>query len=91
MVHTACTVLVSEWRTQRARCWCMVHIACTVLVSEWRTKYRRSMNDASNAQDQASVDSILNFETVKYHAAEQFEVERYAGAVQKHLVSLAHL
>jgi len=60
--------------------------ASTVILSEWRTKYRRSMNDASNQQDQASVDSILNFETVKYHAAEEFEVKRYAKAVEKHLV-----
>lgn len=45
------------------------------------------MNDANNAQDAASVDSILNFETVKYHAAEDFETARYAGAVDKLLVS----
>lgn len=44
------------------------------------------MNDANNAQDAASVDSILNFETVKYHAAEDFETNRYADAVDKLLV-----
>lgn len=44
------------------------------------------MNDANNHQDAASVDSILNFETVKYHAAEHFEVLRYAEAVDAYLV-----
>lgn len=67
---------------------CFVHLSAvfTVVLSEWRTKFRREMNNANNDQDAASVDSILNFETVKYHAAEDFETQRYAVAVDKLLV-----
>lgn len=61
----------------------ILYAVFTVVLSEWRTKFRREMNNANNDQDAASVDSILNFETVKYHAAEDFETQRYAVAVDK--------
>ncbi|RLU15388.1 hypothetical protein DMN91_012382 [Ooceraea biroi] len=45
------------------------YIAATILVTEWRTKFQRRMNLADNAQKARSVDSLLNFETVKYYGA----------------------
>ncbi|KAG8289792.1 ATP-binding cassette sub- B member 6, mitochondrial, partial [Homalodisca vitripennis] len=53
----------------------------TIIVTEWRTKFQRSMNLADNATKARSVDSLLNFETVKYYGAESYEVEAYRNAV----------
>lgn len=55
--------------------------ALTILVTEWRTKFQRRMNLADNAQKARSVDSLLNFETVKYYGAEKYEVEAYREAI----------
>lgn len=58
-----------------------LYIVATVLVTEWRTKFQRRMNLADNAQRARSVDSLLNFETVKYYGAEDYEVESYREAI----------
>lgn len=59
------------------------YIACTILVTEWRTKFQRRMNLADNAQKARSVDSLLNFETVKYYGAEKYEVDAYREVIVK--------
>ncbi|PWZ58088.1 ABC transporter B family member 25 [Zea mays] len=46
-------------------------------ILEWRTKFRMAMNKADNASSTVAVDSLLNYETVKYFNNEQFEVEKY--------------
>lgn len=51
------------------------------MVTEWRTKFQRLMNLANNAQTARSVDSLLNFETVKYYGAEDYEVSAYKEAI----------
>lgn len=53
----------------------------TIAVTEWRTKYQRRMNLADNETRARSVDSLLNFETVKYYGAEQYEVDAFREAV----------
>ncbi|XP_076242345.1 ABC transporter ATP-binding protein/permease Hmt-1 [Calliopsis andreniformis] len=58
-----------------------LYIASTIMVTEWRTKFQRRMNLADNAQKAQSVDSLLNFETVKYYGAEAYEVESYRKAI----------
>ncbi|KAL6261955.1 hypothetical protein P5V15_007039 [Pogonomyrmex californicus] len=58
-----------------------LYIAATIAVTEWRTKFQRRMNLADNAQKARSVDSLLNFETVKYYGAEAYEVESYRKAI----------
>ncbi|XP_058449573.1 ATP-binding cassette sub-family B member 6 [Malaya genurostris] len=60
-----------------------LYIAATVMVTEWRTKFQRRMNLADNEQKARSVDSLLNFETVKYYGAEQYEVDSYRAAILK--------
>lgn len=55
----------------------------TIMITEWRTKFQRQMNLADNAQKARSVDSLLNFETVKYYGAEKYEVEAYREAILK--------
>ncbi|MBC7681321.1 MAG: ABC transporter ATP-binding protein/permease [Ferruginibacter sp.] len=55
----------------------VAYIAFTVTVTEWRTQFRKEMNALdSNAQSRA-IDSLLNFETVKYFNNEAFEARRY--------------
>ena len=49
----------------------------TIAVTEWRTKYRRIMIDAENETNAKAVDSLLNFETVKYYGNEQYELDSY--------------
>ena len=56
-------------------------LAATFIITEWRTKYHRSMNLADNLQKARSVDSLLNFETVKYYGAEDYEVDNYKEAI----------
>jgi ATP-binding cassette, subfamily B (MDR/TAP), member 6 len=51
------------------------------MITEWRTKFQRRMNLADNAQRARSVDSLLNFETVKYYGAEKYEVDCYRDAI----------
>jgi ABC-type transport system involved in Fe-S cluster assembly fused permease/ATPase subunit len=65
-------------------------VAATILVTEWRTKFQRRMNLADNAQRARSVDSLLNFETVKYYGAEDYEVESYREAILSFQVITCH-
>ncbi|KAJ1511889.1 Homocysteine S-methyltransferase 1 [Coelomomyces lativittatus] len=58
------------------------YILLTVALTEWRTKYRRASIDLDNQLNQVCVDSIMNFETVKYYNAEQGEFQRYDKAIQ---------
>ncbi|XP_038044684.1 ATP-binding cassette sub-family B member 6, mitochondrial-like isoform X1 [Patiria miniata] len=57
------------------------YIAATIAVTEWRTKYRREMNLGDNKMKQKAVDSLLNFETVKYYGNEDFEVSVYDESI----------
>lgn len=60
------------------------YAAFTLLVTQWRTKFRIAMNRAENEAGSHSVDSMLNFETVKYYNAESYETERYDRALKKY-------
>ena len=55
----------------------VLYIAFTIVVTEWRTHYRRTMNDMDSKANQKAIDSLLNFETVKYFGNEAFEANRY--------------
>ncbi|KAM6178688.1 ATP-binding cassette sub-family B member 6 isoform 2-T2 [Rhynchocyon petersi] len=64
---------------------CMsLYLILTIVVTEWRAKFRRAMNTQENATRARAVDSLLNFETVKYYNAESYEVERYREAIIKY-------
>lgn len=60
----------------------------TIAVTEWRTKFQRRMNLADNEQKARSVDSLLNYETVKYYGAESYEVFSYREAIVNYQVSI---
>ncbi|MEL7445544.1 MAG: ABC transporter ATP-binding protein/permease [Pseudomonadota bacterium] len=58
------------------------YIAITRWITEWRTKLRREMNDLDGQALHRAVDSLLNFETVKYFGAEDREEKRYSQAAR---------
>jgi ATP-binding cassette subfamily B protein len=53
------------------------YIAFTVLVTEWRTHFRRTMNELDSRANTKAIDSLLNYETVKYFSNEEYEAARY--------------
>ena len=60
----------------------VTYIAVTRWITEWRTKLRKEMNDLDGRALDRAVDSLLNYETVKYFGAEQREEARYASAAR---------
>ncbi|HMA50225.1 MAG TPA: ABC transporter ATP-binding protein/permease [Magnetospirillaceae bacterium] len=54
-----------------------IYIAFTLSITEWRTKYRRQMNETDQEANAKAIDSLLNFETVKYFGNEAHETERF--------------
>src|SRR6476469_5964925 len=58
-----------------------IYITFTRRVSEWRSKLQREMNDVDNKAIGRAVDSLLNYETVKYFGAEEREAKRYDEAI----------
>ncbi|MCH2165068.1 MAG: ABC transporter ATP-binding protein/permease [Marinovum sp.] len=59
-----------------------IYIWFTVVVTEWRVRLRREMNNQDNDANQKAIDSLLNFETVKYFGAETREADRYNSAME---------
>ncbi len=57
------------------------YIYFTLAVTEWRLKYRRKMNDKDSEANTKAIDSLLNFETVKYFGNEHHEAERFDKAI----------
>jgi ATP-binding cassette subfamily B protein len=55
----------------------VTYISFTILVTEWRTEFRRTMNDLDSKANVRAIDSLLNYETVKYFNNERYESERY--------------
>jgi ATP-binding cassette subfamily B protein len=56
----------------------------TFKVTEWRVKIRKFMNDQDTDANQKAIDSLLNYETVKYFSAEEREAKRYDGAIKQY-------
>mgnify|MGYP001033228921 FL=1 len=61
-----------------------VYIWFTFKVTEWRVKIRKFMNDQDTDANQKAIDSLLNYETVKYFSAEEREANRYDGAIKQY-------
>jgi ATP-binding cassette, subfamily B, heavy metal transporter len=53
------------------------YISFTVVITEWRTKFRKEANEFDSAAHTRAIDSLINYETVKYFNNETFEAERY--------------
>lgn len=60
------------------------YIGFTVKVTEWRTHFRRTMNDLDSRANTRAIDSLLNYETVKYFGNEEYEAQRYDENLQRY-------
>ncbi len=61
------------------------YVAFTLIFTEWRTKFRREMVSEESRATSIGVDSLLNFETVKYFGNEKYEADRYNDALLKYM------
>ena len=62
----------------------VLYVTFTVTVTEWRTRFRRTMNELDSAAHSRAIDSLLNYETVKYFGNETFEARRYDENLEKY-------
>jgi ATP-binding cassette subfamily B protein len=62
----------------------VLYIAFTVTVTEWRTQFRRQMNELDSSAHSRAIDSLLNYETVKYFNNEAFEARRYDESLERY-------
>ena len=62
----------------------IVYIAYTIGITEWRTNHRRTMNELDSKANTRAVDSLLNYETVKYFGNENYEAHRYDESMQRY-------
>ena len=61
----------------------VLYIVYTVTITEWRTGFRRQMNELDSKANTRAIDSLLNYETVKYFNNEEFEARRYDDSLQR--------
>lgn len=55
----------------------LIYIAFTLLMTEWRMVFRRTMNEMDSKANTRAIDSLINYETVKYFGNEQYEAQRF--------------
>lgn len=61
-----------------------LYLAYTLAITEWRTKFRRQMNDTDSEANTKAIESLLNYETVKYFGNEAHEAARYDASLQRY-------
>ncbi|MFI4904001.1 MAG: ABCB family ABC transporter ATP-binding protein/permease, partial [Burkholderiales bacterium] len=61
----------------------VIYIAFTIGITEWRTHFRRQMNELDSRANSRAVDSLINYETVKYFGNEAFEARRYDDSLER--------
>jgi ATP-binding cassette subfamily B protein len=62
----------------------ILYITFTILVTEWRTQFRKQMNELDSTAHSRAIDSLLNYETVKYFNNEDFEAKRYDDNLERY-------
>jgi len=60
-----------------------IYIGLTLLITEWRMAFRRKMNQMDSQANTSAIDSLINYETVKYFNNEEFELQRYDESMQQ--------
>ncbi len=83
MVLTILAVKFDVWFAGITVIALVFYIAFTVTVTEWRTKFRKEMNEIDSVAHSRAIDSLLNYETVKYFNNEDFESRRYDENLEK--------
>ncbi|MFD2738860.1 ABCB family ABC transporter ATP-binding protein/permease [Sulfitobacter aestuarii] len=81
LVGIILAVLFDIWYLAVVAVTIALYVWFTFAVTEWRVKLRRQMNDQDTDANQKAIDSLLNYETVKYFGAEQREAARYDAAM----------
>jgi ABC-type transport system involved in Fe-S cluster assembly fused permease/ATPase subunit len=66
------------------------YIIFTVVVTNWRTHFRRTMNDLDSKANTKAIDSLINYETVKYFGNEDYEANRYDKGLQSYESAAVH-
>ncbi|XP_039748686.1 ATP-binding cassette sub-family B member 7, mitochondrial isoform X2 [Pararge aegeria] len=61
-----------------------VYAAFTLAVTQWRTKFRVYMNKAENEAGNKAIDSLINYETVKYFSNEEYELRKYDASLKRY-------
>lgn len=62
----------------------VTYISFTIFITDWRTHFRRAMNDLDSKANTKAIDSLLNYETVKYFGNEDYEAKRYDEGLQRY-------
>ncbi len=62
----------------------VLYMAYTLAVTEWRTKFRRQMNETDSEANTKAIESLLNYETVKYFGNEEHEARRYDASLTRY-------
>ncbi len=60
-----------------------LYIGFTITITEWRTHFRRTMNELDSKANTRAIDSLLNYETVKYFGNEEWEARRYDESLER--------
>jgi len=84
MISVVLFFLFDVWYLAVVAATIALYVWFTFKVTEWRVKIRKEMNDQDTDANQKAIDSLLNFETVKYFGAERWEAERYDVAMAQY-------
>ena len=76
--------LFNFWFALVTLCTIVGFVAYTMAVTEWRLKYRRRMNETDQEANTRAIDSLLNYETVKYFGNEAYEARRFDSALRRY-------
>jgi len=76
-------VKFDKWYAIITLCALALYIYFTVTVTEWRTQFRKQVNEFDSSAHTRAIDSLLNYETVKYFGNEGFEAKRYDESLDK--------
>ena len=88
IVEVVMVLTLLAWKFDAAFAWITVaalvlYITFTITVTEWRTQFRKEMNELDSRAHTRAIDSLLNYETVKYFNNEDFEARRYDENLEK--------
>ncbi len=82
LVAIILTVMFDAWYLLIVTATIVLYVWFTFAVTEWRVQLRKEMNDQDTDANQKAIDSLLNYETVKYFGAEEREAARYDVAMR---------
>jgi len=83
LVLTILAVKFDAWFAGITLAALVVYVVFTVSITEWRTRFRREANEFDSAAHTKAIDSLLNYETVKYFNNEDFEARRYDESLER--------